>query len=389
MRRFIIVLITFLAGLYFFLEFILPEVIPSDAKEGEGFRFARFDEEISIAFTAVGTMAFALGAVSILRSHGGSILRKRKGWTISVILIVSMFCATGIEFFMWRARSETAGVSKRFKELAAAQEIIVSSAKTPPVPPYMKDWPQDRIPAELRRVATLEERAGAQEKLVAAIHGLREERKGEAEGAPGDLAAKIEEARASAEAAAGAGLSKLKAGAEAEAAADLTQSLTLLQKAAEIQRDRANRTLETSRTKRVHDLLWEGFFNALGSAMFSLLAFYIATAAYRAFRLQSKEAFLLMFAALLVMLGQIPVGVKVADFLLGPLGDLCGIDHFSITQVRLWMLKVVNTAAFRGIALGSAMAGLSMAWRVWWSMESSALLDTPGGSEKENGNSKE
>jgi hypothetical protein len=135
----------------------------------------------------------------------------------------------------------------------------------------------------------------------------------------------------------------------------------------------ANLLLEQTTANRVYDLMFRGLYVALGSAMFSLLAFYIATAAYRAFRIQSREAALLMVAALLVMLGQIPVGVWLADRFF----DVVGLGDCSITQVRLWILRVINTAAFRGIALGSAIAGLSMAWRVWWSMDSGALLVEP------------
>ncbi len=40
--------------------------------------------------------------------------------------------------------------------------------------------------------------------------------------------------------------------------------------------------------------IFQGLYNNLGSAMFSLLAFYIATAAYRAFRLQNIETGLMM-----------------------------------------------------------------------------------------------
>ncbi|MCY3020542.1 MAG: hypothetical protein NTW87_16090, partial [Planctomycetota bacterium] len=108
----------------------------------------------------------------------------------------------------------------------------------------------------------------------------------------------------------------------------------------------------------LYKCLFDGLFVSLGAAMFSLLAFYIASAAYRAFRVKSAEALLMMVAALLVMLGQIPFG-----------GYLWG----RFPEVRLWVLQVFSTPAFRGIALGAAVALLAMAMRMWLSLETSAF----------------
>jgi hypothetical protein len=372
MRRRLTILITFLAGLYFFLEFMLPPVIPTNAPEGKGFRFGRYDEEISIGFAAVGVMAFALGAVSILYAHGGNVLRQRRRWVISAALILSMLVSAAVGGLMWRARARSTAMSQELERLVAAQDIILSSAAKPPIPAHMSEWPKEEIPAELQRPATIGERMAAQAKLVSAVRVLRgkivpapssgeDARRGPSE----QLLAALQDA----ESAATAGLDKLRGNDETGAAGDLQRSLDGLRKAAGAQRKLGNARLKDSTASHAYDLMFDGLYTALGSAMFSLLAFYIATAAYRAFRIQSKEAFLLMLAALLVMLGQIPIGVWLVDTFLG----WVGLESLSITQVRLWVLRVVNTAAFRGIALGSGIAGLSMAWRVWWSMESGAL----------------
>ncbi|HHN46186.1 MAG TPA: hypothetical protein ENN09_01980, partial [Planctomycetes bacterium] len=57
------------------------------------------------------------------------------------------------------------------------------------------------------------------------------------------------------------------------------------------------------------NVLFRGLFLSLGAAMFSLLAFYITQAAFRAFRVKSIEAALIMTSALLIMLGSLPMPV--------------------------------------------------------------------------------
>jgi hypothetical protein len=93
--------------------------------------------------------------------------------------------------------------------------------------------------------------------------------------------------------------------------------------------------------------------------MFSLLAFYIATAAYRSFRVRSLEALIMMIAAVVVMLGQIPHGpLYVWD---------------KLPAMRLWLLQNLSTPAFRAVYFGAAIAGLAMSVRMWLSLERSPL----------------
>ena len=85
------------------------------------------------------------------------------------------------------------------------------------------------------------------------------------------------------------------------------------------------------------------------STMFALLAFFIASAAYRAFRARSVLATVLLFAALVVMLRFNPF--------LGPLGDFIG-------KLALWILNVPNMAAKRAIVIGIGLGIVATSLKV-------------------------
>lgn len=81
----------------------------------------------------------------------------------------------------------------------------------------------------------------------------------------------------------------------------------------------------------------------MDATMFSLLGFYMASAAFRAFRARTRESAVLLLAAIIVMFGRVPIGYftwhKLPDFV-------------------EWLLMYPSMAVQRGIALG---VGLGMA----------------------------
>jgi hypothetical protein len=109
------------------------------------------------------------------------------------------------------------------------------------------------------------------------------------------------------------------------------------------------------------------FFEPLQATMFALLAFYVASAAFRAFRVRNLEATILLSAAVLVMLGRIPLGETLLSWI--PWGDA----RSWLGDFTEWMMTKPNAAAQRGIMIGAALGAASLSLRVILGIERSYL----------------
>ena len=69
----------------------------------------------------------------------------------------------------------------------------------------------------------------------------------------------------------------------------------------------------------------------------------------------------MMSAALVVMIGQTPFATDV----------LWGV----LPSWRGWLLEVPKSAAFRAIRIGAGIAGLILAFRMWFSIESEGFSE--------------
>lgn len=124
--------------------------------------------------------------------------------------------------------------------------------------------------------------------------------------------------------------------------------------------------------QNLHRLLFLGMYQALDSTMFSLVAFFLVSAAYRAFRVRTGEATLLMVTAMVVMLGQIAIGQQMTIHL-----PVSGFWHnFRVEIVRDWIMTKANTPAVRAIAFGLGIGNLAVALRVWLGLERGAFFDS-------------
>lgn len=120
------------------------------------------------------------------------------------------------------------------------------------------------------------------------------------------------------------------------------------------------------------DFLFEGFLQQMDAAMFSIIAFFILSAAYRAFRIRSIEATVLLASALVVMLSLMGA---VTNAWQGGIDTLAHhnqdafIQNFSLDSIRGWLTNNVQTPSIRGIDFGIGIGSLAMGLRLWLSLE--------------------
>jgi len=110
--------------------------------------------------------------------------------------------------------------------------------------------------------------------------------------------------------------------------------------------------------------LYNQLYSPMQSTMFALLAFFIASAAFRAFRIRTVEAGLLALAALIVMLGRVPVGDMMTGWLPEPL---------RLGALQDWIMNVPQNAAKRAILMGAALGVMATGLRVILGIERSYL----------------
>lgn len=96
----------------------------------------------------------------------------------------------------------------------------------------------------------------------------------------------------------------------------------------------------------------------LQGTMFALLAFYIASASYRAFRARNSIATMLLVSAVIVMLGRVPIGAAISQF---------------FPDAQEWIMNYPQLAAKRGIQIGAALGAVSMSLRIILGIERSYL----------------
>jgi hypothetical protein len=113
--------------------------------------------------------------------------------------------------------------------------------------------------------------------------------------------------------------------------------------------------------------LYMYIFTPLQASMFALLAFFVGSASYRAFRAKSIEATILLIAAFVILLGRTPFGLWLTEGLTG------NLEFLQIPNLANWVMDVPNLAGQRAIMIGIALGVISMSLRIILGVERTYL----------------
>ena len=157
--------------------------------------------------------------------------------------------------------------------------------------------------------------------------------------------------------------------------------------------------------------MFDYMFSPMSATMFSLLAFFVASASYRAFKIRNFEATLLLISGIFLMLGRVPIGQLIpwwisieiyiclffaivanrftnkkimlfyllfSMLVLPALILYFNITHLSIFKIpdlQEWIMDVPATAGSRAIMIGIALGTIAQSYRIMTGRERSILGD--------------
>ena len=157
--------------------------------------------------------------------------------------------------------------------------------------------------------------------------------------------------------------------------------------------------------------MFQNIYLPLGATMFALLAFFVASASYRAFKIRNFEATLLLVSGIFLMLGRVPIGQLIPWWMAVEIYiclffavianrfsdrkimlycltfsmlvlpalilyfDISNLPIFRIPDLQEWIMDVPATAGSRAIMIGIALGTIAQSYRIITGRERSILGD--------------
>lgn len=111
------------------------------------------------------------------------------------------------------------------------------------------------------------------------------------------------------------------------------------------------------------------FFTPLSATMFALLAFFVASASYRAFKIRNAEATVLLLSGIFIMLGRVPLGA----YLTAWTQKIPWLSWLHLPTIQEWLYQYPNAAGARAIMIGIGLGIVGTSLRVILGIEKSFM----------------
>ena len=334
MKRTVPLIITFAIGLSMVVVYFVPNL---------GF----MTDLASIHFDILAGIAFVLGGGNLLRTHGEKVFKQREGWGYSGITVITFLLTLtfGLAKVGVTPRPGfTATLSGSGSEIGFVTLNIAGAKK------FTLEAAVSGVAAESTHVISIAGRNLGE--IKANRHG-RGDLKIEYSLPKGDGAPQADQT------APAAYLTKLKSG-------DTVRIGTVVQG----QLKPFGRIMgELLDNGAGFWFLFEYGFKPLQATTFAMLAFYVASAAFRAFRAKNVESVLLLGTAFVILTGRTYLGTV----LTGWLPETGFWSFFHVPNFSQWIMNVFNTAGNRAIMIGIALGIASTSLKVLLGIDRSYL----------------
>ncbi|QUL98286.1 MAG: hypothetical protein IMF26_09700 [Candidatus Fermentithermobacillus carboniphilus] len=111
-------------------------------------------------------------------------------------------------------------------------------------------------------------------------------------------------------------------------------------------------------THKTYQFWFDALFVPGQATVYAMTGFFIASAAYRAFRVRNVDAAILLVSAAILMLANVPIGERLWS---------------QLPAVGDWLMDVPNLAGQRGMLIGAGIGGIASGLRVLLGIERSYL----------------